>query len=100
MEKNTQYVRLSVRWPFRMLAALIVAAGAATLTGTGMSVWSQGLASTKWQILVSLPGMAWLVRLAYAAVRGRLSAPGYWPFASQRVFKWYSWILIVVLVFF
>ena len=98
METNTQRARLPVRWPFRILAAFIVATCVAALIGTGMSVWSQGLASIKWQFLAALPGIAWLGRLAYAAVQGHLSAPAYWPFASQSVFNWYTLISIAVLL--
>src|SRR3954468_3748921 len=96
METIKQHPRLSVRWPFRILGAFIVAVCAAVVIGTGVSVWSTGLASIKWQFLAALPGMIWLGRLAYAAVRGRLSAPGYWPFASQKVFNWYALISIAV----
>lgn len=98
METNTQHAKLSVRWPFRILAAFLVLVCITALIGTGITVWSQGLTSVKWQLLVALPGMAWLGRLAYAAIRGRLAARGYWPFASQSVFNWYSLLSIFVLL--
>jgi hypothetical protein len=98
MNTSTQHARLSVRWPFRILAVCVVVACVAALIGTGISAWSKGLASIKWQFLAALPGMVWLGRLAYAAIRGRLSTPGYWPFASQSVFNWYALISFAVLL--
>ena len=61
-----------VRWPFRILAGLIVLAGLAAMIGTGLTGWSELDPSLNWQFLASLPAVVWLVRLAgYAAVRGK-----------------------------
>ena len=88
---------IPVRWPFRILAALIVLAGVVAVIGTGVMGWSEADSSLKWQFLASLPGMAWFVRLAgYAAIRGKSPAAEYWPFASDRVFLLYFIIWLVV----
>lgn len=89
--------RVSVRWPYRILAALIVLAGAVAIVGPGILSRSQEPSLPKWQLLAHLPGIAWLVRLAwYAATRGRVPAPHYWPFASERVFLFYMVICVIV----
>lgn len=87
--------RMPVRWPFRLLAGLIVLAGSAVVIGMAVSGWSDGLPSPlKWQLLVTLPGLAWLMRLAgNAAIKGKSPPSHYWPFASAWVF------LVYVVVF-
>lgn len=81
--------RIAVRWPFRVLAVLIILTGVVAIVGMALSGW-HGAASARWQFLASLPGFAWLLRLGwYAAVRGRPPAAEYWPFASQRVLACY-----------
>jgi hypothetical protein len=78
------------RWPFRILAALVVLAGIVATIGMVVSGWYQGAAVIRWQLLASLPGLVWLGRLCwYAAFRGRVPVQESWPFASQRVFAVY-----------
>lgn len=90
--------RVPVRWPFRLLAALVVVAGIVATVGTLLAGWHRGEAALRWQLLASLPGVAWLVRVAwYAAVRGRSPTPEYWPFASQSVFSFYVVVWFVVM---
>ena len=94
--------RLPVRWPFRILAAIVVLAVAAatvgTLAGTLALGRSHDAPSFKWQFLAGLPGMAWLARLAwYAAIRGKSPASPCWPFASYRVFFIYVIIWAIAL---
>ena len=82
--------RVPVRWPFRLLAAVVVVAGIVATIGLVLSGWHQGAVTMRWQFLASLPGVAWFVRLCwYAAIRGRSSGQEWWPFASQRVFICY-----------
>lgn len=82
--------REPVRWPFRLLAAIIVLAAAVALVGTGAMWWSHDVTAPRWQALFALPGVAWLARLAWeSAIRGRSPASEYWPFASQGVFAFY-----------
>ena len=92
MESNPQTTtpRVAVRWPFRVLTVVIVLTGVVATVSMVLSGWPQGAASVRWQLLASLPGVAWLVRLAwYAAVRAQAPTPEYWPFASQRVLTFY-----------
>ena len=90
--------RLPVRWPFRMLAAIVVLAVAAATVGTVALGRSHDAPSFKWQFLAGLPGMAWLARLAwYAAIRGKSPASPRWPFASYRVFFIYVIIWAIAL---
>lgn len=88
--------RAAVRWPFRILAALIVFAGLVAAAGEALAWWSRGADLPKWQMLFALPGIAWLVRLAWAsAIRGRSPTFECWPFASQEIFMLYVVILVV-----
>jgi hypothetical protein len=89
-------VRIAVRWPFRILAALVVLAGLAAIVGGAIAWWSHGAILPKWQMLFALPGLAWLIRVAWeSAIRGRPPASECWPFASQRVFTVYVIALLV-----
>lgn len=90
--------RVPVRWPFRVLAALVVVAGIVATFGSVLAGWHQGAATVRWQLLASLPGFAWLVRLAWcAAIYGRSPTQEYWPFASQRIFLFYVVLWFVVM---
>jgi hypothetical protein len=90
--------RNPVRWPFRILAALIVLAGVVVLAGTGIAVWTREQPSLQWQLLASMPGMLWFVRLGWhAAIRGKSPATEHWPFASQRVLTCYMIVLMLML---
>lgn len=89
-------VNPSVRWPFRILAALIVLAGVAAVIGELFAGASRQEPS-RWQLLASLPGILWLVRLAWwAAVRGKSPPHPCWPFATDRVLFCYlaAWMAI------
>ncbi|MBM7123068.1 hypothetical protein [Dyella kyungheensis] len=90
--------RKSVRWPFRILAALIVLASVVALAGTGIAIWTREQPSLQWQLFASLPGMLCFARFGWhAAVHGRSPASDYWPFASSRVFTCYTivWMLML-----
>lgn len=90
--------RKSVRWPFRILAALIVLASVVALAGTGIAVWTRDQPSLQWQLLASLPGMLWFARFSWhAAVHGRSPATDHWPFASSRVFSCYMFVWMLML---
>ncbi|HET8942862.1 MAG TPA: hypothetical protein VFN13_12840 [Rudaea sp.] len=79
-----------IRWPFRILAGLVVLADIVATVGMVISGWHQGAAVIQWQLLASLPGLVWFGRLCwYAAFRGQSPAQESWPFASQRVFAAY-----------
>lgn len=88
--------RVAVRWPFRILAAIIVLAGIAAVVGAAFAWWSHGAGVPKWQFLFTLPGVAWLIRMAWeSAIRGRPPASQYWPFASQNIFTVYIIVFLV-----
>lgn len=99
-QSPTTTPRVAVRWPFRVLAVLIILTGIAAVVGMALSGWQHGTVSARWQFLANLPGFAWLFRLAWhAAIRGRPPAPEYWPFASQRVLACYFVVLFAVMYF-
>ena len=83
--------RASVRWPFRILATLIVLACVVAVVGNLVAGWQYGMPVLKWQFFAALPGAAWFVRLAlYAAIHGKVPASAHWPFASENVLLWYA----------
>lgn len=76
--------RVSVRWPFRVLAALVALVGVMAVIGAMVACWTQ--APERWRWLAALPGMLWLIRTAWHAARHGRSWPNpSWPFASERV---------------
>lgn len=90
--------RIPIRWPFRLLAAVVVLAGVAATAGMTLAAWHQGTGFTHWQLLASLPGLVWFGRLCwYAAARGQVPVQEYWPFASQHVLTCYGivWLLVI-----
>ena len=90
----------SVRWPFRLLAALVVCAATVAILGTAWAeVSGQGFAQggSSTAFLVGLPAIAWLLNLAWsAAVHGRSPSNGHWPFASERVMMAYMLIVFIL----
>jgi hypothetical protein len=91
---------LSVRGPFRLLAAFICLAGTAAVLGTIYMAWQRGTASVPANFIVWLPGMAWLVRLAFhAAVDGAPPKNEHWPWASNRVANCYFLVAILYSAF-
>lgn len=58
-----------VRWPFRILAALVVLAGVVDMIGASVIGWSHQAPSFKWQFLASLPGVACAASLACSSPR-------------------------------
>ena len=88
--------RVAVRWPFRVLASLIVVAGLVVVVGEAFAWWSHRASFPKWQMLFALPGIAWLVRVAWeSAIHGRSPTSECWPFASQRILTAYFVVLLV-----
>ncbi|MEY2149339.1 hypothetical protein AB7849_00295 [Rhodanobacter sp. 115] len=88
--------RVAVRWPFRILAAIIVLAGLVAVVGATLAWWSHGAGLPKWRMLFALPGVAWLIRVAWtSAIRGRPPVSEYWPFASQNIFTVYVIVFLV-----
>jgi len=88
--------RMPVRWPFRILATVIVLAGLIAIAGGTLASWFHEAGLTKWQALFALPVITWLIRLAWeSAIHGRPPASECWPFASQKVFMVYIIILLV-----
>ena len=99
METQSQSAKpmASVRWPFRILAALIVLAGVLAIIGGIVAGWSRRAPWSKWQLLANLPGVLSLVRLAwFAAINGRSPANPSWPFASDRILFIYMAVLMVL----
>lgn len=91
--------RASVRWPFRILAALVVLSGAVAIIGEILA-GSAHQEPSRWQLLASLPGMLWLVRLAWcAAIQGKPPVHPCWPFATERVLSCYMAIWMAIYFF-
>ncbi len=96
MHSTNVNAKASVRWPLRIFAALIVLAGGAAIIGE-VFTGSSHHAPSRWQLLASLPGTLWLVRLAWhAAVRGMSPAHPCWPFATDRLLFCYmaTWLAV------
>lgn len=88
----------SVRWPFRMLAGLIVLAVLIDVVGLGYAIGSGRAPFPDLRYLVLLPALFWFVRVAgYAVVHGHSPRPEWWPFASNGVAMSYLVILWLVL---
>jgi fatty acid desaturase len=86
----------SVRGPFRLLAGFICLAGSVAVLGTAYVAWRGGAQWVPANFIVWLPGMAWLMRLAFhAALHGTAPKNEHWPFASIRVANCYFLIAIV-----
>lgn len=86
-----------VRWPFQMLAALIVLVGLLAIVGGAVAGWTRGGPWSKWQLLATLPAILWLIGFAWsAAVHGKSPLRPAWPFASDRVlmFYWLVWVIV------
>jgi len=100
--------RVAVRWPFRVLAALICAAGVVAVGGIAYAVFFDsrflGTERVLWaaRLLLMLPGTLWLMRLAGHAAPYRYSSEQsdqrhYWPFATGGVLfayvvlMWFVW---------
>ena len=89
-----------VRGPFRLLAVLICLACIVAVLGTTYMGWQRGIRSVPANFIVWLPGMAWLMRLAFhAAVDGVPPKNEHWPWASNRVANCYFLIAILYSVF-
>jgi len=96
MQASIGKPKASVRWPFRILAALIVLVGVLAMAGVMLVGPPHEQRSVKWQFVASLPGMLWLVHQAWwAALKGRSATHSSWPFASERVLACYVAVLMV-----
>ena len=89
---------VSVRWPFRFLAGLVVLAGLVAIFGFIFMAWSGSDPRMGSKQLIFLPGVVRLIRFAWhAALQGRSPSSQWWPFASERVAMCYFAILLLVL---
>jgi hypothetical protein len=93
-------VRPSVRVPFRVLAALLCIAAVIAIVGTLFMMWRGARLLTVGDV-VALPGMVWLLRLAFhAAMNGKTPrGSDWWPFASHGVFNCYMFIMFAYVIF-
>jgi fatty acid desaturase len=90
----------SVRGPFRFLAGFICLAGSVAVLGTACMAWGRGTQWVPANFVVWLPGLAWLMRLAFhAALHGAAPKNEHWPFASSRVANCYFLIAILYSAF-
>ena len=90
----------SVRGPFRLLAGFICLACSIAVIGTAYLAWWRGTQLVPANFIVWLPGMAWLMRLAFhAALHGAAPKNEHWPFASSRVANCYFLIAILYSAF-
>jgi hypothetical protein len=89
--------RVAIRLPFRMLAALILFFGVIAVAAVIFFTLSRSTTVISTSDAIWLPGMLWLIRLAfYACVYGEVMPQQSWPFASERVFLCY---LLLVFAF-
>jgi fatty acid desaturase len=90
----------SVRGPFRLLAGFICLAGFVAVFGTACMAWGRGTQWVPANFIVWLPGLAWLMRLAFhAALHGAAPKNEHWPFASSGVANCYFLIAILYSAF-
>ena len=92
----------AVRWPFRLLAAVIVLAALFAALGSAYAAfWHRDLRAALFTVS-GLPVAALLGRLGgYAAWKGQVLRNPFWPFASGSVaFVWIliAWIVICLVV--
>jgi hypothetical protein len=86
--------RVSVRWPFRMLAGLIVLAILIDAIGFSYAIGSGRVPFPGLRYLVLLPALLWFFRVAgHAVVYGCSPKTEWWPFASSSVALGYLAIL-------
>ena len=76
-----------VRWPFRVLAALVVLAGTVAVLAAAWMIWRDPWPEQGQEIVIFLPGIAWILNLSLSAeISGRSPEGLHWPFATERVF--------------
>jgi hypothetical protein len=86
-----------VRWPFRALAAVLLAATLFGVFGTIYRGANAGDLKETLFVVVTFPQVALLIRLAgYAVWKGRVLRNPFWPFASGAVT--FVWILMSSLI--
>ncbi len=91
--------------PFRILAVALCLTGVVGISGMGYMAW-HGDRALQVKDVVMLPGMLWFGRLMLLAALGgtrppqnHLSQHDHWPFATGRVFGFYS-LIVFLFVFF
>jgi len=99
MQSHKVKPRTTVRWPFRILAVLVVLVGGVAIVGE-VFAGSSHQEFSRWQLLASLPGVLWIVRLAWcAAAQGKSPSNPCWPFSSDRVLFCYMAVWIATYFF-
>lgn len=99
MQSPKVKTKTSVRWPFRILAALVVLAGGVAIVGEVLA-GSSHQEFSRWQLLASLPGVLWLVQLAwYAVIQGKSPSNPSWPFSTDRVLFCYMAVWVATYFF-
>ncbi len=87
-EQSLPVRRVAVRWPFRVLAALICATGVVAIGGTAYAIYDSRLVATDpmfVRLIVGIPGTLWVLRLAaHAALHGNVPS-GEHPWWAIRV---------------
>ena len=87
-----------IRWPFRLLAAVMVLAALIGILGGAYSVLGHGGPRAALMLLAAAPVAALTARLCgYAALKGRAIGNPNWPFASGSVaLSWLvaAWIIV------
>jgi hypothetical protein len=96
LERTTQ--GRQIRWPFRVLAAVIVLAASVGVLGGAYSVVTHRDLRAALLLLAAVPISALVMRLCgYAAWKGRAIGNPNWPFASGAVaLSWLitAWIIV------
>jgi len=89
-QQNAISPKRSIRWPFRVLAALVVLAGAVAVLAATWMIWRDPWSEQGEELVIFLPGIAWILNLSLsAAISGRSPEDLHWPFATERVFGIY-----------
>jgi hypothetical protein len=87
----------AVRWPFRVLAALLVLAAVFALAGSAYTAFRRGDLRAALYTVTFLPIVALVVRLGgYAVWKGSVLRNPYWPFASGALAS--LWVLMGLII--
>ena len=86
----------SVRWPFRVLAGLILLVSALAAVVYCLAIWNGALGDPSIAHAIYLPAFAWFYNLCYsAAANGAAPDNATWPFASESVFNTYMILILL-----
>lgn len=86
-----------IRWPFRVLAALLVSASVIAFLGSAYAVYARHELKAALSVVTFFPMSMLILRVGFHAVWfGRIAPQFMWPFASGKVAL--AWILFTTYI--